>query len=144
MTQNGRLNVTLQQLQGFTILEIMILLNKKWKYPETSKEIYNRFGILNLFSPYKCTGSYRLDLQVFEERIVCEMLFDLAKIEGLQYLTNVILDGNSVEVVDKEFVDNLPLTGIFEGSYVAPEDAVDEECRDKIGKKYLGWTSADV
>lgn len=28
-------------------------IKKKWKYPETSKEVYNRFGIFNLFNPYK-------------------------------------------------------------------------------------------
>ena len=28
-------------------------IKKKWKYAETSKEVYNRFGIFNLFNPYK-------------------------------------------------------------------------------------------
>lgn len=43
-------------------------IKKRWKYPETSKDIYHRFGILNLFNPYKCTGSYRLDLSMHEEK----------------------------------------------------------------------------
>lgn len=28
-------------------------IKKKWKYPETSKQIYNRFGIFNLFNPHR-------------------------------------------------------------------------------------------
>lgn len=49
-------------------------IKKKWKFPETSKEIYTRFGILNLFNPYRCTGSYRLDLEIFEERQLLRIL----------------------------------------------------------------------
>ena len=122
----------------------MILLNKKWKYPETSKAIYHRFGIINLFNPYKCTGSYRLDLQIYEERIICLILLELAKQEGFQYITNVVLDLVPVEEVDKEFIEKLPEQGIFEGSYVAPEEAADNEFRGKIGRKYLGWVLEDL
>lgn len=28
-------------------------IKKKWKFPETSKEIYSKFGIFNLFNPHK-------------------------------------------------------------------------------------------
>ena len=119
-------------------------IKKKWKFPETSKEIYHRFGIFNLFSPYKCTGSYRLDLSIYEERMVCKILMELAKAEGFQYMTNVILDGTPFEEIDKDFVDKLAETGILECSYVTPEEAADNECREKMGIKYLGWTPKHV
>lgn len=119
-------------------------VKKHWKYPETSREIYNRFGIYNLFSPYKCTGSYRLDLEVYEEKTVWKMLLELAKVEGYQYMTNVVLDGKPYEEINKEFVDKLPTQGIFEGTYVAPEEAADKEARERIGRKYFDWTSDDM
>lgn len=53
------------------------------KYPEAIKEIYKRFGILNLFNPHRPNGSYRLDMSIFEERIVCKILLELAKAEGV-------------------------------------------------------------
>jgi hypothetical protein len=52
------------------------------KFPEAIREIYKRFGILNLFNPFRPNGSYRLDLSLYEERVVCKMLFELAKQEG--------------------------------------------------------------
>lgn len=121
----------------------MILLNKRWKYPETSKEIYNRFGIFNLFNPYKCTGSYRLDLGLYEERTVCKILLELAKSEGFKFMTNVILDGNPYEELTKEFIDKLPSSGIFEGSYVVPEESADVETRERLGHKFFDWTRDD-
>ena len=119
-------------------------IKKKWKYPESSKEIYNRFGIFNLFNPHKCTGSYRLDLSIYEERIVCLMLLELAKAEGYQYMTNVLLNSKSISEINKEFVDNLPQEGVFEGSYVPNEDAANYEARERIGRKNFDWTSDDL
>ena len=52
------------------------------KFPEAIREIYKRFGILNLFNTLRPNGSYRLDLGIFEERNVCRMLLELAKQEG--------------------------------------------------------------
>ena len=52
------------------------------KFPEAIVEIYKRFGILNLFNPFRPNGSYRLNLALYEERTVCKMLFELAKQEG--------------------------------------------------------------
>jgi hypothetical protein len=49
------------------------------KYPEAIMAIYKRFGIINLFNPYRPNGSYRLDLSVYEERVVCKILLELAK-----------------------------------------------------------------
>jgi hypothetical protein len=52
------------------------------KFPEAIRKIYKRFGILNLFNPNRPNGSYRLDLSLYEEKIVCKMLLELAKAEG--------------------------------------------------------------
>lgn len=96
-------------------------IKKKWKFPETSKEIYNRFGIFNLFNKERWTGSYRLDLSIYEERGVCTSLLAQAKVQGYQSMTKVILNGKPIEEINKEFVDSLPKEGIFEGSFIPPE-----------------------
>jgi len=88
------------------------------KFPEAIRAIYKRFGILNLFNPFRPNGSYRLDLSIYEEKIVCKMLFELAKIEGYPQMTNVSLDGKAQETVTKEFADKLGDSGIFEGTYI--------------------------
>ena len=49
------------------------------KFPDAIREIYKRFGILNLFNPFRPNGSYRLDLGIYEERNVCKILLELAK-----------------------------------------------------------------
>jgi hypothetical protein len=53
------------------------------KFPDAIREIYRRFGILNLFNPHRPNGSYRLDLSIYEERIVGKILIELAKAEGI-------------------------------------------------------------
>jgi len=88
------------------------------KFPDAIREIYKRFGILNLFNPFRPNGSYRLDLSLYEEKIVCKMLLDLAKAEGLTQMTNVHLDGKAFETINKEFIDKLGDKGIFEGTYI--------------------------
>lgn len=118
-------------------------IKKKWKYPETSRDIYNRFGIFNLFSPHKWTGSYRLDLEIYEERCVCQILLELAKAEGYQYMTNVTMNSKPIAEINAEFEKNLPKEGIFEGSYVPPEDAANNEARERVGKKYFNWSTED-
>ena len=52
------------------------------KFPEAIRDIYKRFGILNLFNPHRPNGSYKLDLSIYEEKIVCKILLELAKGEG--------------------------------------------------------------
>lgn len=88
------------------------------KFPEAIRAIYRRFGILNLFNPFRPNGSYRLDLSKYEEKIVCKMLMELAKTEGYAQMTNVSLDGKAVETVNKEFADKLGDVGVFEGTYI--------------------------
>jgi hypothetical protein len=49
------------------------------KYPEVMQKLYRQFGILNLFCPFRPNGSYMLNLAIYEERIVCRMLCELAR-----------------------------------------------------------------
>lgn len=59
-------------------------------------------------------------------------------------MTNVVLDGKPYTEIDKEFSDKLPDDGIFEGSFVTPEESADLETREKIGRKYFDWTPDDL
>lgn len=103
------------------------------KFPEAIRAIYKRFGILNLFNPFRPNGSYRLDLSIYEEKIVCKMLLELAKVEGYTQMTNVSLDGKAVETVNKEFADKLGETGIFEGTYICQPANINEDLRERLG-----------
>ena len=109
------------------------------KFPEAIRAIYRRFGILNLFNPFRPNGSYRLDLSIYEEKIVCKMLLELARVEGYAQMSNVSLDGKVIETVTKEFVDKLGETGIFEGTYICQPGNINEEIREKMGQKYLDY-----
>jgi hypothetical protein len=109
------------------------------KYPEAIREIYKRFGILNLFNPHRPNGSYRLDMDIFEERIVCKMLLELAKAEGVAQMTNIQFDGKAVETLNKEFTDKIGDKGVFEGTYICQVTNIKEEVREKLGQKYLDW-----
>ncbi len=96
-------------------------LKHRVKFPEAIREIYKRFGILNLFNTLRPNGSYRLDLAIYEERMVCKMLLELAKAEGYSQMANVFLDGKAVETVNKEFLDKLSDKGVFEGTYICQQ-----------------------
>jgi len=110
------------------------------KFPDAIRDIYRRFGILNLFNPFRPNGSYRLDLGLYEERTVCKILLELAKAEGYAQMTNVQLNGKGVEHVNKDFIDKLPESGVFEGTYICQQENVKAEIRAALGRKYLDWT----
>lgn len=59
-------------------------------------------------------------------------------------MTNVFLDGKQISEVNKEFIDSLPQKGIFEGSYVTPDEAADNDARERIGRKYFDWISDEI
>lgn len=52
------------------------------KFPQTIKDIYSSFGLLNLFNPFRPNGSYLFNMEIYEERLVCKILCELAKSEG--------------------------------------------------------------
>ncbi len=74
------------------------------------KDIYQRVGLLNLFNPFHPEGTYEFSLQVYEERIMLNILCELAKKEGTKFVTNVLQDKQPVEGVD-EFVKAPPKEG---------------------------------
>ena len=59
-------------------------------------------------------------MSIYEEKIVCKILMELARVEGYQQMTNVHLDGKDVDTINKEFSDKLleKNKGIFEGTYI--------------------------
>lgn len=54
-------------------------------------------------------------------------------------MTNVSLDGKSTETVNKEFIDKLGDSGIFEGTYICLPANIKEDVREKLANKYLDW-----
>jgi hypothetical protein len=54
-------------------------------------------------------------------------------------MTNVSLDSKSAESLNKEFIDKLGDTGVFEGTYICQPANVKEEVREKMGQKFLDW-----
>ena len=57
-------------------------IKHKIKHATAMRDVYSSFGILNLFCPFRPNGSYLFNMDVFEERLVCKMLCELAKGEG--------------------------------------------------------------
>lgn len=103
------------------------------------RKIYESFGILNLFCPYRPNGSYMFRLDIYEEKLVLKMLGELCKAEGWGNMTEIKLNGKSIDSINSEFISGLPDTGVFEGTYVCPPEKVKMEVRTRIGVKYLDW-----
>jgi len=101
------------------------------------RDLYEAFGIFNLLSPFRPSGSYLLKLDVHEERMVCKVLLELAKAEGWGNMTNVKLNGKTIESIGGEFLQNLPVTGVFEGTYACPEDKTKADARENLAKNTL-------
>lgn len=110
------------------------------KYPQTMKDLYNSFGILNLFNPFRPNGSYLFNMEVYEERLVCRILCELSKAEGWGNWQEVKIDGKPKDgPLNAEYLAALPTTGTFEGTYVCPMEKEKSEARMKLGIKYLDW-----
>lgn len=57
-------------------------------------------------------------------------------------MANVQLNGKQYTQADlKSLVEKLPQDGIFEVSYIAPEESANTEVRQELGRKYLGWNA---
>lgn len=98
------------------------------KFPQAIRDVYQSFGILNLFSPFRPNGSYLLKLDIFEEKQVLKMLLDLCRAEGWPNMTEIKLNNKTIEV-NADFASSLPDTGVFEGTYVCPPEKVKMELR---------------
>jgi len=105
-------------------------------------QLYDCFGILNLFCPYRPNGSYLFKMDIYEERLVCKMLLELSKGEGWANMKDIKVNGKPLEAVNGEFLQALPTTGTFEGTYVCPPEKEKGELRNKLGVKYLDWPIA--
>jgi hypothetical protein len=101
--------------------------------------IYEKFGILNMFCPYRPDGNYLLDIGKYEEKIVAKILCELCKTEGWSYMSDIKVNGKAVEKLTPEMVRNLGDRGTFECKYECPKEKVKVEAREKLGQKYLEW-----
>jgi len=111
------------------------------KFQKGIIKVYESFGILNLFCPYRPNGSYLLHFELFEEKIVLKMLLDLCKGEGWANMTDIKVNGKSMEKIDGDFAANIPEKGTFEGTYVCKPEKIKEDLRKKLGVKYLIWVA---
>ena len=114
-------------------------IKHKIKFPEAIKNVYESFGILNLFCPYRPNGSYLLKLDIYEEKLVLKILCELCRAEGYANMTDIKINGKPVAALSPEFAQALPDTGSFEGTYICPNEKEKIEVRRKIGIKYLDW-----
>ena len=103
-------------------------IKHKAKFPQAMIDLYEAFGILNLFSPFRPNGTYLLKVEVFEEKIVLKMLLELAKGEGWGNMRDTKFNGKACEV-NGEFAASLPEAGTFEGTYVCPPEKVKMDLR---------------
>lgn len=108
-------------------------IKHNFKHKEVIMAMYEKFGILNMFSPYRPDGNYLLDLTKYEEKTVAKILCELCKAEGWAYMTEIKLQGKEVEKLTPEMVRNLGDSGSFECKYKCPEDKVKIDVREKLG-----------
>lgn len=92
-----------------------------------------------MFSVFKPDGTYLLDLQIYEEKVVAKLLCELCKAEGWPLMTEIKLGGKTVEKLTPDIIKTLPDTGMFECKYLCPEEKVKQEVREKLGAKFLDW-----
>ena len=74
------------------------------------KDIYKRVGLLNLFNPFHPDGTYAFDLKIYEERMMLNILCELAKREGIKNMGNILQDKKAVDSADT-FVKAPPKEG---------------------------------
>ena len=109
------------------------------KSPEVSKMLYQRVGILNMFSLLRPNGEYELNLSIYEEKQVAKLLCELAKAEGWGFMTDIKLAGATVEKMSADVMRALPDAGKFVCKYECPEEKVKADVRQKMGQKYFEW-----
>ena len=100
-------------------------IKHKAKYPIVMETLYREFGILNLFCPFRPNGSYLMKLHVYEERIVCKMLCELAMKEGAAFMTNIKVNNKAMEKMTREFARRPPDFGTIELTYQCPPEKED-------------------
>ena len=94
---------------------------------------------MNLFCPYRPNGSYMFNLAIFEEKIVCKMLCELAKTEGATNMTDILYLGKPMEKITSDFIRKVPDAGVFECTYYCDPAKENKVFRTSLGVKYLDW-----
>lgn len=122
-------------VQNYDFIKLMM----KPQDDKGMKEIYKRVGIINLFSPYHPEGSYELNLQFYEERMVFNMLCELAKKEGMDCIVSILYNKKSVDKT--EFIGAAHKDGIVELVYSCDQKNAKVEARKNLGDKYLNWNT---
>jgi hypothetical protein len=117
----------------YLIKEFMHELNK----PFLQDQLVTRVGHLQLFSPMSPSGLYKLDLEIYEERVLGEILLKLAFKEGIASNCTINFNRGELELTE-EFVKNLPNEGILDMVYFAGEENL--EYRAELAKEYLDLT----
>lgn len=79
-------------------------------------------------------------MKVYEDRLVCKIICELAKGEGWANWQEVKIDSKTLaKPLSNEYLLNLPTTGTFEGTYVCASEKEKSELRMKQAIKYLDW-----
>lgn len=117
----------------YLIKEFMHELNK----PFLQDQIVTRVGHLQLFSPLHPDGLYKLDLEIYEERVLGEILLKLALKEGIASNCTINFNRGELELTE-EFVKHLPKEGMLDMVYFAGEENL--EYRTELAKEYLDLT----
>ena len=79
-------------------------IKSKQDFGKAMPKIYSSFGLLNLFSPTRTDGSYKLDLSIFEQRNVCQIIMEMVRAEGVTTLTEVKFNSKELPEIPKEYL----------------------------------------
>lgn len=70
--------------------------------------------------------------------MVAKIIFELAKVEGLEKIIYFHLNGKQVSKVTKEYIDKIDMkNGIIELTYICNKEDANMKLREKLSKKYL-------
>ena len=119
------MNVYLTGIARVIDVENIDFIKHKFKFPGVMDALYKQFGILNLFCPFRPNGSYMLRLGIFEEKIVCKMLCEICVKEGVNFMTNIKVNGKAMEKMTRDFARKPPDTGIIELTLAVPPEKED-------------------
>ena len=112
--------------KGFGIIQTLLS-------PKKRADLIKEVGMLVMFNPYKCTGSYIFDYHISEEKVACNILMELNKSE--KGIKEAKVNGEAVETA--QLSKQIKKDSIVEFLY-QPEVEMND-VKDEIGLKYLNW-----
>ena len=119
------MNVYLSGVARVTDIENIDFIKHKFKFPGVMDALYKQFGILSLFCPFRPNGSYMLRLGIYEEKIVCKMLCEITVKEGVNFMTNIKINGKPMEKMTRDFARKPPDSGVIELTLAVPPEKED-------------------